>query len=198
MFRKTVSAHTTALRPNRLDTGQPLLPFQLICRVIIIGRISDSTITETCSFDLNHALALPLEIPHLLQDCRAGKEILGQPLSPDNTFLINNEEPPSRNQSTCLLIRLSAGVIPDDLHLRMIAQKRVRKLERIGKCLLGEGVVCADPEDLNVQLLEFPIVDLPGRQVLRSRRTKIVDVKLKENVLLSPKLAQADLFSGRT
>ncbi len=93
---------------------------------------------------------------------------------------------------------LNAGVVPDDLQLRMIAQERVRQFQRIGKCLLREGVVCADPEDLDVQLLELPIVDLPGRQVFRSRGTEIRDVKLKENVLLTPKLAQADLFSGRT
>ena len=74
---------------------------------------------------------------------------------------------------------LNAGVIPDDLQLRMVAQKRVRELQRIGECLLGEGVVCADPEYLDVQLLELPIVDLPGRQVLRSRTTEITDVKLK-------------------
>ncbi len=92
---------------------------------------------------------------------------------------------------------LNAGVIPDDLQLRMIAQKRVRQLQGIGECLRGKGVVCADPEYLDVQLLELLIVDLPGRQVLRSRGTEIVNVKLKEYVLLSPELAQADHFSGR-
>ncbi len=92
---------------------------------------------------------------------------------------------------------LNAGVIPNDLQLRMIAQKRVRQLQGIGECLLGEGVVCADPEDLDVQLLELLIVYLPGRQVFRSRPTEIVDVKLKEYILLSPEPAQADLFSGR-
>ncbi len=74
---------------------------------------------------------------------------------------------------------LNPGVIPDDLQLRMIAEKRVRQLQRIGECLLGEGVVRADPKNLNVQLLELLIVDLPGRQVFRSRRAEIVDVKLK-------------------
>ncbi len=74
---------------------------------------------------------------------------------------------------------LNTGVIPNDFQLRMIAQERVRELERIGECLLGESVICADPEYLDVQLLELPIVDLPGRQVLRSRTTEITDVKLK-------------------
>ena len=92
---------------------------------------------------------------------------------------------------------LNTGVIPDDFQLRMIAQERVRELERIGERLLGEGVVCADPEYLDIQLLELLIVDLPSRQVLCSRRAEIVDIKLEENVLLSPELAQADLFSGR-
>ncbi len=74
---------------------------------------------------------------------------------------------------------LNTGVIPDDLQLRMIAQKRVRELQRIGERLLGKGVVCADTKNLDVQLLELLIVDLPGRQVLRSRRAEIADVKLK-------------------
>ncbi len=91
---------------------------------------------------------------------------------------------------------LNPGVIPDDLQLRMIAQKRVRQLQGIGECLLGEGVVGADPENLDVQLIELLIVDLPGRQVLRSRRAEIGDVKLKEDVLPPPELAQADLFSS--
>ncbi len=74
---------------------------------------------------------------------------------------------------------LNAGVIPDDLQLRMITQERERQLQRIGECLLGEWVVCADPKDLDVQLLELFVVDLPGRQVLRSRRAEITDVKSK-------------------
>jgi hypothetical protein len=91
---------------------------------------------------------------------------------------------------------LNAGVVSDDLQLRMIAKERVRQLQGIGKRLLGKWVVCADPENLDVQLLEFLIIDLPGRQVLRSRRTEIVDIKLKENVLPPPELAQADLLPG--
>ncbi len=73
---------------------------------------------------------------------------------------------------------LNAGVIPDDLQLRMIAQERVRQLQRIGESFLGEGVVRADSENLDVQLLELLIVDLPGRQVLGSGRAKVVDVEL--------------------
>ncbi len=78
----------------------------------------------------------------------------------------------------------------------MIAQERVRQLQRIGERFLGERVVCADPENLDVQLLEPLIVDLSGRQVLRSRRVEIGDVKLKEDVLPPPELAQVDLFSS--
>ncbi len=74
---------------------------------------------------------------------------------------------------------LSAGVIPDDSQLRMIAQEWVRQLQRVGKSFLGEGVVCADPEYLDIQLFEFSVVDLPGRQVFRSRRAEIGDIKLK-------------------
>jgi hypothetical protein len=154
---------------------------------------------QGCSFDLNHALTFILYFPHLLKNRFALEKILviEQPLSPDDTFLINDEEPPSRNQSLGLLMRLNSGVIPDDVQLRMIAQERVRQLQGIGECLLGKWVVCANPKNLDVQLLELLIVDLPGRQVLRSRGTEIVDVKLEENILLPSELAQADLFTVR-
>ena len=74
---------------------------------------------------------------------------------------------------------LNTGVIPDNLQLRMIAQEWEREFQRIRERLLRERVVCADPENLDVQLLELLIVDLPGRQVLRSRRAEITDVKSK-------------------
>ena len=83
----------------------------------------------------------------------------------------------------------NTGVASSDIQLWMIAQERVRQLQGISECLLGKGVVCANPENLNIKRLELLIVDLPGRQVLRSRRTEIVYVKLKENVLSSPELA---------
>ncbi len=92
---------------------------------------------------------------------------------------------------------LNTGVIPDDLQLRMIAQERVRELQRIGECLLRESVVRADPENLDVQLLELFVVDLPGRQVLRSRRAEIGDVELEEDMLLPPKLVKANLYPCR-
>ena len=147
----------------------------------------------------NYSLALSRDLPHFLQDRLAGKDILvlDQPLPPDDTLLVDNEKPPSRNQPLCLAMSLNAGVIPDDLQLRMIAQERVRQLQRIGESLLGEGVVRADPENLDIQLLELLIVDLPGRQVLGSGRTEIGDVELDEDVLLPPELAQANLFPCR-
>ena len=43
-----------------------------------------------------YSLAIPRELSHYIEDRLAGKEIFvfDNPLSTDNTFLINNEEPP--------------------------------------------------------------------------------------------------------
>ena len=164
------------------------------------GRISGSTITETCSFGLNHALPLPLDLSCGLQEWLTGKDLLGRvvPPSPDNSLLIYKEVCTPRDRAFRLADTLKDTVTVYHLEVWIIAQKWVRQLHRVGERLLGEGVVCADPEYLDVQLLELLIVDLPGRQVLRSRRAEIVGVKLEENVLPPPELAQAYLFSGCT
>jgi hypothetical protein len=64
------------------------------------------------------------------------------------------------------------------------AEQWVRQLERHRKGLLREGTVGADPENLHVQLREFGVVDLPGREVGHSRRGKIDAIELQEDVLL--------------
>ncbi len=76
----------------------------------------------------------------------------------------------------------------------MIAKERIRQLERIGKCLLRKRDVGTEPEDLDIQGLEFLVVDLPGRYVFRSRAAKISNVELKEDMLFALELAQANLF----
>jgi Resolvase, N terminal domain len=91
-----------------------------------------------------------------------------------------------------------AAVLPSDLQIRKVAEQWVRQLERLRKGLLREGMVGTDPENLDVQLLEFGIIDLPGREVGHSRRGKIDAIELEEDVLLPPKLAEADLVSRRT
>jgi hypothetical protein len=55
-------------------------------------------------------------------------------------------------------------------------------------------MVGADPENLDVQLLEFGVVGLPGREVGHSRRGKIDAIELQEDVLLPPELTEADLL----
>jgi hypothetical protein len=42
------------------------------------------------------------------------------------------------------------AVIPDNLEVRRVAEERVRELQRLRERLLCEGVVGADPEDLDV------------------------------------------------
>jgi hypothetical protein len=53
----------------------------------------------------------------------------------------------------------------------------------------------ADPENLDVQLLEFGVIGLPGREVGHSRRGEINPIEFEENQLLPLELAQANLFS---
>src|SRR6266852_2961669 len=79
------------------------------------------------------------------------------------------------------------AVIPDNLEVRKVAEERVRELKRLRKCLLCEGVVSADPENLDVQVPERAMVDLPGRQVLASRRG-FAAVEFNENRLSPPEL----------
>lgn len=40
--------------------------------------------------------------------------------------------------------------------------------------------------------MELAVVDLPGRYVLRSIGTEVGEVELQEDMVLTPKLAQAD------
>ena len=91
-----------------------------------------------------------------------------------------------------------AAVLPGDLQIRKVAEQGVRQLERFRKGLLREGMVGADPENLDIQLLEFGVIDLPGREVGHSRRGEIDAIELQEDVLLPAKLAETDLFPGRT
>jgi hypothetical protein len=70
------------------------------------------------------------------------------------------------------------AVLPGHLHLREVAEERVRQLERRGKGLLRKGMVRADPEKLDMQRLELGVIGLPGREVRRSRRREIDPVEL--------------------
>jgi len=88
------------------------------------------------------------------------------------------------------------AVIPDNLQVRKVAEKRVRELKRLRKRLLCEGVVSADAENLHVQVPEPAMVDLPGRQVFTSR-CGLADVELDENRFLTPELAQAYFLPRR-
>ena len=45
----------------------------------------------------------------------------------------------------------------------------------------GRDVVRTDPENLDVQLLEFGVIGLPGREVRHSGRREIDPVKLEED-----------------
>jgi hypothetical protein len=92
---------------------------------------------------------------------------------------------------------LQHTISPTDLQVRMVAEERVRELERICKRLLRKGIVRTDPEHLDVQILEFAVVGLPGRHVLRSRYPEIADVELDKHQLLTAELAQADLLARR-
>jgi len=48
------------------------------------------------------------------------------------------------------LVRPQNAVIPDNLEVRRVAEEGVGELQRLRKRLLCEGVVGADPENLDV------------------------------------------------
>ncbi len=102
-------------------------------------------------------LGFPHNLPRGLQDWIAGKEFrlfLGEPPPSHNPPLIDEEErPPCREPAWVGGIMLQHAVTPTDLQVRMIAEERVRELERICKRLLRKGIVRADSEHLDVQVL---------------------------------------------
>src|SRR5919201_2083458 len=93
------------------------------------------------------------------------------------------------NVQSCL--RLSRG------YSNVCTASRQRLLRLLRDRLLGKGVVAADPENLDVQVLELAVVGLPGREVLCSHRGEIGAIELDEDRILPLKLAQADIFSYR-
>jgi hypothetical protein len=88
-------------------------------------------------------------------------------------------------------------VTPHCLQIRIVAEERVGQLERVCKHFLREGRGGADPQDLDVQILEFAEIDLPGREVLCSRWVKIAAIEFNQEGLFSLELAQANVLSQR-
>ena len=64
-----------------------------------------------------------------------------------------------------------ASVLPGDLEIRKVAEQGVRQLERFRKGLLREGMVGADPENLDIQLLEFGLAPAAMRKPTVSHMT---------------------------
>src|SRR2546427_6475760 len=126
--------------------------FDLVCTKPLTSR--------TAPFH-QHLLWLPRNLLRHFQDRLARKDLIvtGRPPPPDDPLLIHEKECP-------LGIRLAWGkavVSFDHLQVRKVTEERVRKLERVRKCLLREGVATADCENLDVQILEFAVIGLPGR-----------------------------------
>src|SRR5215471_9694231 len=78
----------------------------------------------------------------------------------------------------------------------MVTEEWKRAFQREGKRRLGKGLVGANSQHLDVQLLQFLIVGSPGRQVFDSRRAEGAHVELNEEVFFAQKLMQADGFSS--
>jgi hypothetical protein len=144
-------------------------------------------------------LGFPHDLPHLLQNRVAGKKCsldLGEPFLPDNSLLINQEEGSPRSQSARLSeIMLQDAVAPNNVKVWIVAEEGVRQLQGVGKRLLRERAIGADPKHLDIQLFELLVVGPPGRDVRRSSHAMIVDVELEEHQLFAPELVQADLAS---
>jgi hypothetical protein len=132
-----------------------------------------------------------------LEDRFGGKDepILDGPPPLDDPLFIDQEERPPCHQPVWVPgvgANPQQAIAPDDFEVGKVTKQRVGQLEGIRKRLLREGVVGADPENLDIQLLELLVIDLPGRQIRRSRRAEIVHVEFEEDVLLPPELAEAD------
>jgi hypothetical protein len=109
-------------------------------------------------------LPLPSHLARDLEYVLAGENgvVRDQPLPPDDSLLIHQEErPPCRRIRSMLdhhtavlqganLVWPKDAVIPDNLQVREVAEEWVRELKRLRKRLLCEGVVSADPENLDV------------------------------------------------
>lgn len=138
-----------------------------------IGLLGNSFSVETTHLPRtpNSAVQLPLSggLSRLLEDrfAREYRHGVPEPPTSDDPPRIDEEESPSRCRH---LEVFQPGVSQDDLQVGEVAQKQVGPLQRVRKGLLGERGVGADPEDLDVQLLELVEVDLPRRQVPRSDR----------------------------
>jgi hypothetical protein len=151
----------------------------------------------------SHSLRLPREFPGPFQELFTGEHNLfparDEPPLVDDPLLIDPEEGPLGDPELRQGgIVGETAVLPSDLQIRKVAEQWVRQLERLPKGLLREGMVGTDPENLDVQLLEFGVIGLPGREVGHSRRGKINAIELEEDVLLPPELAEADLVPRRT
>lgn len=110
------------------------------------------------------ALLLPSRLARCLEHVLAGEHgvVRDQPLPPDDPLLIHQEERPPCSRIWPMLDHHVAvlnganlvwpkdAVIPDNLEVRGVAEERVRELKRLRERLLCEGMVSADPENLDV------------------------------------------------
>src|SRR5262245_5796026 len=106
-------------------------------------------------------LRLPREFLRRLQERFVRKDLVvtGKPPPPDDPLLIHEKECPLGIYLAWRKTVVSFG----HLQVRKVTEERVWELERVRKCLLREGVVGADRENLDVQILEFAVIGLPGR-----------------------------------
>jgi hypothetical protein len=107
----------------------------------------------TDSFFCQRLLRLPCDLRHPLQDRFVGKDfcVLGEPPPPHDPLFIHEEERSPCNLPVWIAgIRLKAAITPNNPQIWMVAEERVRDLERIGKRLLRKGVVGADCENLDI------------------------------------------------
>jgi hypothetical protein len=134
-----------------------------------------------------YILALPSDFSRFLEDglTREDSQGFSEPLAADDTLLVNEEErPPGRRHLQVLQPR----VLLNHLQIWEVAQERIWQLERVRERLLREGAISTDPENLDVQVLELAVVDLPSRQVLRSDGLEIDSIELEQDRLLPSEL----------
>jgi hypothetical protein len=110
---------------------------------------------------------LPDNLPLCLQELCTGEHnifpTLHEPLPSDNALCINQEKSAFGDPvlGKCGIAR-QAAILLGHLHIRKVAEEWIWQLQRLCERLLREGMVRADSENLDIQLLEFGVIGLPG------------------------------------
>ena len=94
-----------------------------------------------------------------------GKEVgrLTLPLPSDDALdIYEDKRPPCRHAVWLTGMRLEARVALNNLERGVVAEERIREVQRVREGYLGKGVLGSNPQHLHPQRLERAVINLPG------------------------------------